>query len=121
VLQLPHACVAFGVQTGVPVHEHAPHAQLSLQVWVPSVSHVSVSPGVHAPSPPHAPHWPQLSQVCVPQLPHPCVAFGVQAGAAGQEHVPHVQVELLHDWVPYVLQLCVVPPAQLPWPLHAPH
>ncbi len=49
VPQLPQPCVAFGVHTGVPVHEHAPHAQLAVQVCVPSMSHDCVALGAQTP------------------------------------------------------------------------
>jgi hypothetical protein len=72
-----------GVHAGAVAQEHAPQAQLAVQVCVPYVLHPWVEPGTHAPCVEHVPLLCQVPldvHVCVsiPQLPHGtgCVWLG---------------------------------------------
>lgn len=84
------------MQAGAEGHEHAPHAQLAVQVCVPYVLHTCVVVGMHAPCPEQLPlpcQVPADVHVCVsvPQLPHGtgCVCPGA--------HMP-TQAPARHVW-----------------------
>jgi hypothetical protein len=85
------------VQTGVPLHEHVPQLQSALQVWVPSVSHVAVIPGVQAPSSVHALHCPHVLHVWLPHLPHASVVPPVHTAVPA--HPPATQTPAVHFWL----------------------
>ena len=87
-----------GVHSGVPPHEHVPHAQLEPQVCVPSTLHDREASGAQTPWPaqPASCHVPSGPHVCgsVPQLPHG--TGSVEPGAHIPVHTLPTQVEFMH-------------------------
>jgi hypothetical protein len=137
--QFPHACVVEPPFATWPplgaVHDwplHGPHWHVvALHDCVPPLGHVSVVPGAQ-PCPEQADHdhVPLLHvPVCVPlpQFPHACVVVPPFAtwpplGAVHDwpPHGSHWHVVALHDCVPPLGHVCVVPGAQ-PCPEQADH
>jgi len=59
------------------------------------------------------PHWPHASHVSKPTMGPHCCEPGTHTGGKGHEHALHAQL-VAHDWLPYVLHVCVLPGAQAP-------